>query len=159
MVRNTTNYALSKLNACLRKLININNKWSYFDIVSELTEKEERFIEAYFNLLSEDFTSNTRRITEAAKQTGYSTGYALQLAKKLHQEISSITQYWLALHLPDVAADLVDIVKNPSQLGAKTKLQAITVLMDRGGLPKVERLETKTELPNALLILPPKDPI
>lgn len=125
---------------------------------NKLTEKQQKFLDAYYELLSTPFPSTSDRLDEAKRIAGYSTGTRGEnVLRGLSKEVIERTYEWAALHLPQALQGLIDIIDNPTKPGAKNLIAAATTIMDRGGLGKTEKLNIETDSPNAVLILPAKE--
>ena len=61
----------------------------------------------------------------------------------------------LALNAPKAAFGIVDVLDDPSALGARNAIQAAREVLDRSGLVKKEQVEVTTNS-GGMFILPPK---
>lgn len=124
----------------------------------KLTEKQQKFLDYYFELLDIEFPSNNQRLLEAARLAGYSSGTNISnILKGITKEVIERSYEWAALHLPQALKGVIDVINTPTKPGAKNLIAAATTIMDRGGLAKSEKLSIESDTPNAVLILPAKE--
>jgi hypothetical protein len=116
----------------------------------ELTEKQNLFLEA---LMSEECRGNLRAAMNAAgyaKETSISSVVA-----SLKDEINDKASMTLAMNAPKAAWSMVDVLNDPSAMGARNTVAAAREVLDRTGLIKKEQVEVKNT-GGAMFILPPK---
>lgn len=114
-----------------------------------LTEKQNLFLEA----LCGEAKGNFR---QAMRIAGYSDNTALhEVAGSLKEEIIERASMILALNAPKAAMGMVDVLDDPTSLGARNTVAAAREVLDRTGLIKKEQLEVKSQ-EGGLFILPPK---
>lgn len=119
--------------------------------MDDKTDLQKLFLELLF---LEEYIDNPRAAATAA---GYSTKTPItQIMLGLKEEIIKKTDEYIVLHAPKSARAVVDVLSNPSQQGAKTKLEASGMILDRAGITKKERVEVEVKTTNAVLILPTK---
>lgn len=126
----------------------------------DLTDKQKKFIDKYIELLDNPELSAKQRQRMACDAAGYGEGtHPSSVLAGVSQEIVERSYEWAALHLPHALQKILDILDNPLTPGANNLLAAANAVLDRGGLAKVEKLNIKTDVPNAILVLPPKNTI
>lgn len=123
----------------------------------KLTEKQQKFLDTYWELLNVEFPSNTQRMLECARIAGYGSTSLSNILKGVHKEVINLSFQWAALHLPQALQGVIDVLSNPTKPGAKNLIAAATTIMDRGGLAKAEKLSVESDTHNAVLILPAKE--
>ena len=118
----------------------------------QLTPMQEAFLRA---LMSKECGGDFRKAMDAA---GYSKNYhPADIIRDLKDEIIERAEYLLAQNAPKAALAMIGVIDDPTALGNKDKMLAAREVMDRVGLSKKERLEVKSDTPNALFILPAKN--
>lgn len=126
----------------------------------DLTDKQRLFLDKYFELLPDSELSTYEKMRAAADFAGYSPkSDVCSILKGVSQEVVERTYEYAALHLPSALQKVIELLDNPNKLGANNLLAAANTILDRGGLAKVEKLNIKTEAPNAVLVLPAKSTI
>lgn len=114
-----------------------------------LTEKQHIFLEA----LCGEAKGNFR---QAMRIAGYSDNTALhEVAGSLKEEIIERASMILALNAPKAAMGMVEVIDDPTSLGARNMVAAAREVLDRTGLIKKEQIEVKSQ-EGGLFILPPK---
>lgn len=115
-----------------------------------LTERQQKFIDVLYDEAEGDPDL-------AKKLAGYSEDTrTCQILATIQDELTQHTRKFLATAGQLRAAyAFVDVLKNPTQLGSKEKMQAAKEVLDRTGIIKSETVEVKSETP--LFILPPKN--
>lgn len=114
-----------------------------------LNEKQQKFIDVLYDEANGD--------PDAAKvMAGYSEGTRTsQILFTLQEELTQHTRKFLATAGQLRAAHaFVNVMKDPTQLGAKEKMQAAKEVLDRTGIIKSEKMEVESD--NPIFILPPK---
>ena len=113
----------------------------------QLTEKQQKFLDALAGEAKGD-------IRTAMRIAGYSDSLSPAYIKgALSEEIADITRNFLNMHSLRAAHHLVDVMDNPTDLGAKSRLAAVRDLLDRTGHKGVENVNITND---PLFILPAK---
>jgi hypothetical protein len=114
-----------------------------------LTDKQSAFLEA---LLGEA-RGNIRLAMDIA---GYSkTTATSEVVGPLKEEITERAGMMLAINAPKAAFGIIDVLDDPSSLGARNAISAAREVLDRTGLVKKEQVEI-TANTGVMFILPPK---
>ena len=114
-----------------------------------LTEKQEAFLEA----LCGEAKGNFR---QAMRTAGYSDSTTIkEVAGVLKNEIIERASMILALNAPKAALGIVEVLDDPSSMGARNAVSAAREVLDRTGLIKKEQIEVKSN-DGGIFILPPK---
>lgn len=115
-----------------------------------LSDLQSQFLDALFNEANGD-------IVEAARLAGYNSPEhnAWRVARALSDEILARTRNYLATRAPKAALALLELERDPTQVGGKERLAAIREVFDRGGLTKTERIELSPDM-GGIVILPAK---
>lgn len=120
----------------------------------ELTRQEQLFLDYLFD------GQDIRHPEEAKIMAGYDKTYPLnKIIKNIHQTMLDSFDQALAMYVPEAIMGLVSIMRDPTEPGAKIKLQAIQDLLDRGGIVKKEKTEVQQQPQNFMFVLPPKHEI
>jgi len=115
----------------------------------ELTDKQAAFLEA---LLGEA-RGNIRLAMDMA---GYSKSTkTTEVVAPLKEEITERAGMMLAMNAPKAAFGIVDVLDDPSALGARNAISAAREVLDRSGLVKKEQVEVSGNA-GGIFILPPK---
>ena len=115
----------------------------------ELTDKQAAFLEA---LLGEA-RGNIRLAMDMA---GYSKSTkTTEVVAPLKEEIKERAGMMLAMNAPKAAFGIVDVLDDPSALGARNAISAAREVLDRTGLVKKEQVEVSGNA-GGIFILPPK---
>jgi hypothetical protein len=115
----------------------------------ELTDKQAAFLEA---LLGEA----RGNIRAAMNIAGYSkTTATTEVVGPLREEITERAGMMLAINAPKAAFGIVDVLDDPSALGARNAISAAREVLDRTGLVKKEQVEVSGNA-GGIFILPPK---
>jgi len=115
----------------------------------ELTDKQAAFLEA---LLGEA-RGNIRLAMDMA---GYSKSTkTTEVVGPLKEEITERAGMMLAMNAPKAAFGIVDVLDDPSALGARNAISAAREVLDRTGLVKKEQVEVSGNA-GGIFILPPK---
>jgi hypothetical protein len=113
------------------------------------TEKQTAFLEA----LMGEGRGNIRKAMDIA---GYSKGTNQgEVTGPLREEIIERASMMLAMNAPKAAYGLVDVLNDPTALGARNAINAAREVLDRTGLVKREKIEV-TNNGGGMFILPPK---
>jgi hypothetical protein len=113
------------------------------------TEKQNAFLEA----LMGEGRGNIRKAMDIA---GYSKGTNQgEVTGPLREEIIERASMMLAMNAPKAAYGLVDVLNDPTALGARNAINAAREVLDRTGLVKREKIEV-TNNGGGMFILPPK---
>ena len=114
-----------------------------------LTPKQEDFLEA---LLGEA----RGNIRAAMDMAGYSKSTkTTEVVGPLKEEITERAGMMLAMNAPKAAFGIVDVLDDPSVLGARNAIAAAREVLDRTGLVKEEQVEVSGNA-GGIFILPPK---
>lgn len=114
-----------------------------------LTEREEAFLDVLFD-------SCNGNVKEAMKEVGYPSGTPVShVTKKLQKEIRERAKEYLTSASAVASINLVNVLLDPNQVGAKNIIAAAKEVLDRSGVYKEEAPQI-TEVRN-MFILPPKD--
>ena len=115
----------------------------------EITDKQAAFLEA---LLGEA-RGNIRAAMDIA---GYSKmTKTSEVVSSLREEITERAGLMLAMNAPKAAFGIVDVLDDPSSLGARNAISAAREELDRTGLVKKKQVEV-TGTNGGIFILPPK---
>ena len=115
----------------------------------ELTDKQAAFLEA---LLGEA-RGNIRLAMDMA---GYSKSTKTsEVVGPLKEEITERAGMMLAMNAPKAAFGIVDVLDDPSVLGARSAIAAARAVLDRTDLVKKEQVEVSGNA-GGIFILPPK---
>jgi hypothetical protein len=115
----------------------------------ELTDKQAAFLEA---LLGEA----RGNIRAAMNIAGYSkTTATTEVVGPLREEITERAGMMLAINAPKAAFGIIDVLDDPSALGARNAISAAREVLDRTGLVKKEQVEVSGNA-GGIFILPPK---
>jgi len=113
------------------------------------TEKQTAFLEA----LMGEGRGNIRKAMDIA---GYSKGTNQgEVTGPLREEIIERASMMLAMNAPKAAHGLIDVLNDPTALGARNAINAAREVLDRTGLIKKEKIEV-TNNGGGMFILPPK---
>tara|TARA_R100001440_G_scaffold22738_1_gene37122 strand:+ start:945 stop:1328 length:384 start_codon:yes stop_codon:yes gene_type:complete len=113
------------------------------------TEKQTAFLEA----LMGEGRGNIRKAMDIA---GYSKGTNQgEVTGPLREEIIERASMMLAMNAPKAAHGLIDVLNDPTSLGARNAINAAREVLDRTGLIKKEKIEV-TNNGGGMFILPPK---
>ena len=113
------------------------------------TEKQSAFLEA----LMGEARGNIRKAMDLA---GYSKGTNQgEVTGPLREEIIERASMMLAMNAPKAAHGLIDVLNDPTALGARNAINAAREVLDRTGLIKKEKIEV-TNNGGGMFILPPK---
>lgn len=116
----------------------------------QYTDKQLIFLDA---LMSEECRGNLRKAMDAA---GYSKDTSISsVVGALKEEINDKASMTLAMNAPKAAWGMVDVLNDPSAMGARNTVSAAREILDRTGLIKKEQVEVKNT-GGAMFILPPK---
>ena len=116
-----------------------------------LTEKQNAFLEA---LLLKETRGSIRKAMDLA---GYAKTTSINsMVESLGTEIHDRANKILQMNAPKAAWGMVDVLDDPSAMGARNSIAAAAQIMDRTGLVKKEQVEVKNT-GGAMFILPPKN--
>ena len=114
-----------------------------------LTPKQEDFLEA---LLGEA----RGNIRAAMDMAGYSKSTkTTEVVGPLKEEITERAGMMLAMNAPKAAFGIVDVLDDPSAMGARNSISAAREVLDRSVLVKKEQVEVSGNA-GGIFILPPK---
>ena len=123
------------------------------DVVTKMTSKQERFLEA---LVSVEAKGDVRTAMDLA---GYSkTTKTAYLARQLSTQIREATEMLLALYAPKAAMALTSMLEEDAEFDLNTRhvLAAAKEVLDRTGFGIRQKIDVEVVHP-AMFILPPKD--
>ena len=119
------------------------------DAPAKFTEKQEDVLEG---LLGEA-RGNIRAAMDIA---GYSKmTKTAEVFGPLKDEIIELAGMMLAMNTPKAAFGIVDVLDDPSAMGARNQISAAREILDRSGLIKKEQVDV-TANGGGMFILPPK---
>ena len=119
------------------------------DEPNRLTDKQEAFLDA----LMSEARGNIRAAMDIA---GYSKSTkSSEVVGPLKDDIVERASMMLALNAPKAAFGIVDVLDDPSALGARNAISAAREVLDRSGIVKKEQVEVTTNQ-GGLFVLPPK---
>ena len=119
------------------------------DEPKRLTDKQEAFLDA----LMSEARGNIRAAMDIA---GYSKSTKTsEVVGPLKDDIVERASMMLALNAPKAAFGIVDVLDDPSALGARNAISAAREVLDRSGIVKKEQVEVTTNQ-GGLFVLPPK---
>ena len=119
------------------------------DEPKRLTDKQEAFLDA----LMSEARGNIRAAMDIA---GYSKSTkSSEVVGPLKDDIIERASMMLALNAPKAAFGIVDVLDDPSALGARNAISAAREVLDRSGIVKKEQVEVTTNT-GGLFVLPPK---
>ena len=114
-----------------------------------LTPKQEDFLVA---LLGEA----RGNIRAAMDMAGYSKSTkTTEVVGPLKEEITERAGLMLVINAPQAAFGIIDVLDDPSALGARNAISAAREVLDRTGLVKKEQVEVSGNA-GGIFILPPK---
>lgn len=119
------------------------------DNEKKYTEKQLAFLEA----LMGEARGNIRAAMDAA---GYSkTTKSSEVVGSLKDDIIEQASLMLAINAPKAAFGIINVLEDPSAMGARNSISAAREVLDRTGLVKKEQIEV-TSASGGMFILPPK---
>ena len=119
------------------------------DNKKQYTEKQEAFLEA----LTGEARGNIRN---AMRIAGYSDSTKIgEVVGPLREEIVERASLMLAMNAPLATFSMIDVLHDPSAMGARNAVSAAKEILDRSGLVKKEQVEVKGPA-GGIFILPPK---
>lgn len=124
---------------------------------NDLTEQEKLFLSLLFETNEEGQCCHPE---QAKLMAGYDKKTPLlTIVRKLNKEILQRGDDFLAIHSPVAIAGLLSVMHNPTEPGAKIRLQAIESILDRSGIVKKEKQEVAQDAPNYIFLIPNKTKI
>ena len=115
------------------------------------TDKQNAFLEA---LMMKETRGSIRKAMDVA---GYSKTTSINsMVESLGTEIHDRANKILQMNAPKAAWGMVEVLDDPSAMGARNSIAAAAQIMDRTGLVKKEQVEVKNT-GGAMFILPPKN--
>ena len=115
------------------------------------TDKQNAFLEA---LLLKETRGSIRKAMDVA---GYAKTTTINsMVESLGPEIHARANKILQMNAPKAAWGMVEVLDDPSAMGARNSIAAAAQIMDRTGLVKKEHVEVKNT-GGAMFILPPKN--
>ena len=95
-------------------------------------------------------------IREAMREAGYSDNTRIsEVVDPLKEEIIERSQMLLARNAPKAAFGMLNVLDDPSAMGARNAVSAAKEILDRTGLVKKEQIEVKGP-EGGIFIMPPK---
>jgi hypothetical protein len=95
-------------------------------------------------------------IRKAMDVAGYAkTTKISEVVRSLNKEIIKAAEEMLAMNAPKAAFGIIDVLDDPSSMGARNSIAAAREILDRTGLVKKEQIEV-TNKGGGMFILPPK---
>jgi hypothetical protein len=117
----------------------------------ELTDMEKAFLDA---LQAEGNKFDPRKAATAAGYSPKTTLY--HIIKPISKEVQKIADAYMTVNTLKASASIIDVLDNPTQLGAPNMIKAAESLLDRAGLSKKNREEEQVAQYRAVILLPPK---
>lgn len=118
----------------------------------QLTPKQQAFLDVLF-----DPEQANGDLGEAKKLAGYDkTTKISDIIAGVRDEILEKARDQLIANTVLGTKELINLVKNPNQVGGGVKLNAIRELLDRAGVQKVEKSEVSVSAEGGIFILPAK---
>ena len=115
----------------------------------QYTDKQLLFLDA----LMGEAKGNIRKAMDVA---GYAkTTKISEVVRSLNKEIIRAAEEMLAMNAPKAAFGIIDVLDDPSSMGARNSIAAAREILDRTGLVKKEQIEV-TNKGGGMFILPPK---
>jgi alpha-mannosidase len=115
----------------------------------KITERQEAFLEALCGEARGD-------IRAAMRIAGYSDATKIaEAVAPIRDEIVERASMMIAMNAPKATFSMVDVLNDPSAMGARNAVSAASQILDRAGLVKKEQVEVKGP-EGGIFILPPK---
>lgn len=115
----------------------------------ELTPRQQAFLDCLF----EEAGGNIRAAMDIA---GFSKSTKTSVVvQALHSQITELTRQYMATYGPEAMVSMVNVMRDPTQPGATTKMNASEKILDRAGVGKGEQIKQEGQIQN-IFILPPK---
>lgn len=115
----------------------------------QLTERQEVFLEALTGEARGD-------VRQAMRIAGYSDATKISEAiAPIQDEIVARAGMMLAMNAPKATFSMINVLDDPSAMGARNAVAAASQILDRAGLVKKEQIEVKGP-EGGIFILPPK---
>lgn len=125
---------------------------------TDLTEQQEKFLDALFSLNKETYPTQASRLREAAKIAGYSENTnPYNILKGMKTEIISKVEEYLAINAPQAVINLMELMDDPTMPGGKQLLDTIVQVLDRAGIVKKDKIEVESNAPTHVIIMPSKN--
>lgn len=123
-----------------------------------LTPQQELFLDTLFSLSKIDFPTKTERLKESARVAGYSENTnVFMILKGLKSEIVNKVEEYLALHAPEAAISLIELLEKPDGRTGKQTLEVVKDILDRVGVVKKNQVEIQSDAPTSIIIIPTKN--
>lgn len=124
-------------------------------MTNKLTDKQTLFIELLF---TDEYVNNPKG---AALVAGYSSSMANHVSVILNspnikEEILRRIDEYLVINAPKSVFNILNVMDNPNQAGAKARLDAAAAVLDRAGITKKERVEVEHKVASGVFLLPAK---
>lgn len=118
--------------------------------LSKFTAMQEAFMDALLGEARGD-------IRRAMNLAGYSEKTMVkEVVGPLKEEILERTNMMMAMNAPKAAFGMVNVLDDPTALGARNQINAAKEVLDRVGLVKKEQVQV-TATGGGMFILPPKN--
>lgn len=125
-------------------------------MAKELTDKEKIFLEVLLEQTALGVSLDAA-MWVARDKAGYAEStHPKQVYIQLEEEIISRITTELAMKMPEVIQKVDSVLKDPTQLGAKTVLDAATWMADRAGLVKKDQSTVTVKTEQGIIVMPPK---
>jgi hypothetical protein len=116
-----------------------------------LTDKQEKFLELLFD---DAYIGQERK---AMIDAGYAeSSHVSTIIQSLKKEILDRADTFLARKVAKSLHSVMNVMDNPEQKGAKARLESASMVLDRVGLSKKERMEIEHKIADGVIILPSK---
>lgn len=129
-------------------------------MASKLTEKQQKFVDVYIELLEAgENDGEARKVAREAAGYAPTTSMTHIISGEVQEYLIDWSNKRLALGLPKAINKLNFVIDNPEEKGNANLLAAINTWLDRGGVTKKESKEVTLKIPTGLVILPAKAPL
>ncbi len=118
----------------------------------ELTDKQKKFLEVFFDEAEGD-------VTKALTLAGYANGRVntYWIVRSLKDELAEAATIYLAKNGMKAARRMVEVMDDPTAMGNNMKLNAAMQILDRFGVVKKDKMEVHAGPNTGIFILPAKD--
>lgn len=122
----------------------------------QLSKYSDMQQKAFRYLFDPSIAGDLRKAMTAA---GYSKNTDIhEVMGPMRDLIIEASKDFLMFNTGKAVANLVNVIERPAEIGNNIRLKAVEALLDRAGITKTEKVE-HTGTINAVLVLPPKDPV
>ncbi len=126
---------------------------------TRLTEKKQKFIEAYWEAV-ENGIKEKEALKMAKIEAGYADNVSIpSIVRTLGDDILTHANIELKLALPKAVKSLKSILEDPEQKGASNAIAASASVLDRAGVVKKESHQVNVTMPSGIAFMPPKIPV